>query len=147
MPVVDRIDEVAAQGCVDLLEIDDHACLAVHRAAHSDLDDVVVPVVGGAGAEDLAVALIGPLRAAQSVCGRKRGPTLDTNVLLHQHPFTNNAYRLRQLPADPFGCWLPISARTRQRRARRSRGRPDPARGWAPRRPRCAAWACPPSPG
>jgi len=64
MPVVDRIDEVAAQGCVDLLEIDHHARLAVDRAPDRDLDDVVVPVVSGTGAEDLAVALLGPLRAA-----------------------------------------------------------------------------------
>ena len=90
-----RIDEVAPQGCVDLLEIDHHARLAVDRAAHRDLDDVVVPVVGGAGAENLTVALVSPLGAAQSVCGRKRGSALDTDVFLHQTPLDKNAGRLR----------------------------------------------------
>src|SRR5215831_1847574 len=83
MVVVDRVDELAAQHGVYVLEVDHHPGLRVERACDSDLDHVVVSVVGGAGAEDFAVLLVAPVVAAEDVGGSKSGAASDAHVWRH----------------------------------------------------------------
>src|SRR5256885_13875284 len=83
MAVVDRVYELAAQDAVHALEIDHHAGLGVERAAHGDLDDIVVPVVGDAGAEHLAVLLLVPVVAAQDVRGGEGRAARDRDMSGH----------------------------------------------------------------
>src|SRR5438094_34750 len=82
--VVDRVDELAAQDAVHVLQVHDHSGLGIERAADGDLDHVVVTVVGGARAEDLAVLLVAPVVAAQDVRGGERGAAGDADVRGHQ---------------------------------------------------------------
>src|SRR5438874_4425465 len=81
MTGVDRVDEMAVKRSVNLLEVDDHAGLRVHRSADRHLDDVVMAVIGCARAEHLAIALFAPLRPAQDVRRGERGAPLDTDLL------------------------------------------------------------------
>src|SRR5437867_5915673 len=82
--VVDRVDELAAEDAVHVLQVHDHSGLGIECAADGDLDDVVVAVVGGARAEDLAVLLVAPVVAAQDVRGGERGAAGDADVRGHQ---------------------------------------------------------------
>src|SRR3989440_6681597 len=83
MAVIDGVDELPAQDAVDVLEVDDHAGLGVERAAHGDLDHIVVPVVGDARPEHLAVLLIVPVVATQDVRGRECGAAGDRHMRGH----------------------------------------------------------------
>src|SRR6266702_5059513 len=147
MPVIDGVDEVAAQRRVHLLEVDDHAGVRIHGPADSDLDHGVVTMIGRAGAEHLAVALVAPLRTAQDVRRRERGAPLDPNCLT-QPLFTRTPTGQGNFPdADRGGCWRRTGAPNPARQATRSRVPPRPAGGVVPRPRRCAAWRCRPHPG
>src|SRR5438445_10267613 len=63
-----------------MLQVHHHSRLLIDHAAHRDLDHVVVAVVGRAGAEDLAVLLVGPVLAAQDVAGGEGGAAGDAHV-------------------------------------------------------------------
>src|SRR5947208_2557014 len=95
MPVIDGIDEVAAQRRVHLFEVDDHAGLRIHGSTDGDLDHVVVPVISRASAEYLAIALLAPLRTAQDVRRREGGTPLDPYGFRHSTPLYKNAYWVR----------------------------------------------------
>src|SRR5215472_8108995 len=81
MPVVNMVDEVAADGRVEIPEVDHHAGFSVRCALHAHLQDVVVAVVSRAGAEDLPVAALIPLRTAEYVCGSEGGAACDPHAL------------------------------------------------------------------
>src|SRR5690348_10387940 len=78
--MVHGVDELAAKDAVHVLEVDDHPRGGVERAADRHLDHVVVAVVRGAGAEDLAVLLVAPVVTAQDVSRRKRRAAGDAHL-------------------------------------------------------------------
>src|SRR6266566_829034 len=80
MAVVDRVHELATQDGVHVLEVDDHAGLRIECAADCDLDHVVVPVIGRASAEDVAVLLVAPVLATQDVRGGEGGAARDAQA-------------------------------------------------------------------
>src|SRR5438552_7952760 len=82
--VVDRVDELAAQDAVDVLQVHDHPRCGVERTTDGDLDHVVVPVVGDAGAEDLAVLLLTPVVSTEDVSRGEGCPAGDANVGGHE---------------------------------------------------------------
>src|SRR5712692_11727532 len=95
VPMVDRIDELAPENSVDLLEVDDHPGAFVDGTADGDFDHVVVAVIVGAKAEHLAIPLFGPLWAAQDVCSREGGSPRDADACGHRNTLksTNGLHR------------------------------------------------------
>src|SRR5438309_2798521 len=85
VPMVDRIDELAPENAVDLLEVDDHPGAFVDGTADRDFDHVVVAVIVSAKTEDLAVPLFGPLWAAQDVRRREGGSPRDAHGCGHRN--------------------------------------------------------------
>src|SRR5712692_5453245 len=81
--VVDRVDKLATQNRVDVLEVDDHPGHRIQLAADRDLDHVVVAVIGRAGAEDVTILLLAPVLATQDVRGGEGGPARDPHLLGH----------------------------------------------------------------
>src|SRR5437899_12939662 len=67
VPVVDRVDELASENAVDVLEVDDHPGAFVDATADSDFDHVVVAVTVGAKPDHRAIPLFGALEADEDV--------------------------------------------------------------------------------
>src|SRR2546422_8517399 len=63
-----------------MLQVHHHSRLLIDHATNCDLDHIVVAVVGRAGAEDLAILLVGPVLAAQDVTGGEGGAAGDAHV-------------------------------------------------------------------
>src|SRR5256885_6367107 len=78
--VKDCSEYLPPEHVVDMLQVHHHARLLIDHAANCDLDHIVVAVVGRAGAEDLAILLVGPVLAAQDVSGREGGAAGDAHV-------------------------------------------------------------------
>src|SRR4029077_16173267 len=81
--VIHRVDDLTVQHSVHVPEVDDHAGRRVQGAADGDFDDVVVPVVGDAGPEHLAVLLVAPVMPAQDVRRGECGTPGDAYVRSH----------------------------------------------------------------
>src|SRR5258708_31441663 len=78
MVMIDGVYELATEDRVDVLQVDDHAGLSVERSADRHLDHVVVSVVRGARAEDLAVLLVAPVVTTEDVSGGEGGAAGDS---------------------------------------------------------------------
>src|SRR5216684_2521285 len=85
--MVDVMDHQVLHNPVDLLQIDHHARLRVHRSANSHLKFVVVAVVPGTRPEYLAIAGFVPLWLGKDVTGRKGQPSghFDARWLVHAY--------------------------------------------------------------
>src|SRR5690348_17048847 len=87
MPMVDVMDNQVLHNPVDLLQIDHHARVLVHRTANRHRELVVVAVVPGTCSEYLAIAGFVPLWLGQDVTGGKGQSSghVDARWLVHIH--------------------------------------------------------------
>jgi hypothetical protein len=83
--MVDEVDEFAPEDAIHVFQIRDHPCFRIDRPGDGHLDHVVVAVIAGAGAEDLPVPSLIPLRTAEDM-GRGEGRPASNSNCRGAHP-------------------------------------------------------------